>query len=104
MASARPFFPFQRLHRPDLQISLHSDSFPACAPCPILAALVGSADGKMNDSRTVFKTLSELYPFNKKLVKAYSIPQPKPSRVTESPAVSRPPKPSQNPRCSKSIS
>ena len=47
----------------------------------------------MNNPRMVFKTLSELYQFNKKLAKAYSIPQPHPRRISENSASPFPPVP-----------
>jgi len=37
----------------------------------------------MNNPRTVFKTLSELDPFNKKLAKADSISTSTPKRISE---------------------
>ena len=39
--------------------------------------------GEMNDPRKVFKELSDLYQFHKKLKKAYSIPLPPPTRLSE---------------------
>ncbi len=38
----------------------------------------------MNNPRAVFKELSELYQFHKKLAKAYSIPFPAAARIAES--------------------
>ena len=40
----------------------------------------------MNDPRQVFKTLSELSQFNKKLAQAYRLSPAKSPRVAESPA------------------
>ena len=48
----------------------------------------------MNDPRKVFKELSALYQFHKKLAKAYSLPSRKSPRVAEPPPPpSRPAKP-----------
>ena len=40
----------------------------------------------MNDPRQVFKTLSELYQFNKKLVQAYPLTRAQPPRVAAPPS------------------
>ena len=48
----------------------------------------------MNDPRKVFKELSALYQFHRKLAKAYSLPSRNPPRVAEPPPPpSRPAKP-----------
>ena len=48
----------------------------------------------MNDPRQVFKTLSELYQFHKKLAQVYHLSRAKPLRIAESPAPApRPAKP-----------
>lgn len=52
---------------------------------------------EMNDPRKVFKELSSLYQFHKKLAKAYSIPAGKTPRISEPPP-SRPPRPAKPPR------
>lgn len=44
----------------------------------------------MNDPRKVFKTLSELYQFHKKLAKTYAISQGKSPRMAEAPAQPKP--------------
>ena len=44
----------------------------------------------MTDPRKVFKALSELYQFHKKLAKAYSIPRVNSLRMAEAPAKSKP--------------
>jgi hypothetical protein len=57
----------------------------------------------MNDPRTVFKTLSELYQFHKKLAKTYSIPHPKSPRMAETAAAPIKSKPSSPSRRGKSV-
>ena len=53
----------------------------------------------MNDPRKVFKELSALYQFHKKLAKAYVLPDGKPPRVAESPSPPpHPPRPANPPR------
>ena len=47
----------------------------------------------MNDPRKVFKELSALYQFHRKLAKAYSLPSRNPPRVAEPPTPSRPANP-----------
>jgi hypothetical protein len=52
----------------------------------------------MNDPRKVFKELSALYQFHRKLAKAYSLPSRNPPRVAEPPPPPPPPSRPAKPR------
>jgi hypothetical protein len=74
------------LQMPSNAVDVFAEFEQIAANTPLPSTKPTSPCCKMNDPRTVFKTLSELYQFNKKLAKAYAIPPPKPTRVFEKPS------------------